>query len=228
MPALNAGALTTLAAAKEELGITDSTQDDRLRRLINAATSTINRYCGRVFSKATITDERQLLVGGPRAVVGRAPIVSITSITIEGATTAIDSSSYIRENDEAGVLYFKSGLPASGFHRGGISQDRQPGTEAPILLFTYVGGYVTPAQADTGGAYAAATITLPDEIETACLDLVGYYNAHRGTGGTIASESLGDASVTYKDEDTGAGGAEVSIPAHIRARLNPYRRTFFV
>ena len=225
---LAADALTTLAAVKEELGITDTAQDDRLKRLINAATSAIKRYTSRELGKATVTNERAPLAGGPRIVFQRIPIVSVTSIAVEDSLVLFDTTAYIVESSIAGVVYVKAGLPRYGFHRSGIAQDPQPGTEAPILLLTYVGGFVTPAQADVGGTYAGETVTLPAELETACIDLVTYYNSHRGVAGEISSETLGDASVTYRDNGASAGEDRAGIPQHIRGRLNPYKRTFIV
>ncbi len=223
---LRADALTTLSAAKEELGIPadDVSQDQRIKRLINAATSAIGKYCDRDFARATITAETHPMAGGLRVVFKRTPIVSIVSVTANAAV--IPSTSYLLENADAGIVFFPAGLPEYGTRRRGIAQDIQPGTHSPLLSLAYVGGYVTAQQARVGGELAGEDVTLPDEIETACLDLVGYYKAQRGQIGEIQSESVGDASVTYRADPGAASESNIGIPAHIRGRLNPYRRCF--
>lgn len=225
---LMAGALTTLATLKEDLEITDTAQDNRLKRLINAATSRIQKYCSRTFARAAITDERHPLKGGCRLVVDRPPInstVATMTIEIEDATVAYDSTSYVIEKASAGIVFMKTGLPLVGMARPGIAQNLAPGTELPALLVTYDGGFVTPAQAEeAGGVYEGATVTLPPEIEQACLDLCMFYNSTRGAAGEIASETLGDASISYRNSGTNEDG----IPAHVAAPLKPYRRVFLV
>jgi hypothetical protein len=51
--ALASNALTTLATVKDELGISDTSQDDRLGRLINVVSDAIEHYCGRLFQKTS-------------------------------------------------------------------------------------------------------------------------------------------------------------------------------
>ncbi len=222
-------ALTSLEAVKEELGISvsDTSQDNRLTRLINAASSAIAKYCSRSFERALVVDERQPLAGGPRVVFNRPPLNEITSITVEDQATTFDTTAYILENAEAGIVFMKAGLPAYSMARWGIAQNRQPGTEAPILLLTYDGGYTTQAQSDEeDGDFEGDDVTLPPDLETACIDLVSYYNAQRGAAGVIVSETLGDASVDYADSSSTDENS--GLPAHIVSRIRAYKRLRFI
>ena len=216
------GALTTLARLKSSMRIVGaSADDDGLIEAVNVATAMIERYCGRTFARAALVDERYPAQGGLRLCLTRTPIVSIESIDLDGV---IDASGYVVESAEAGIVYFRSSMPRRGVTRPGISQDLHPGTSPPDLLVSYTAGYVTPEQADVGGAYAGDPITLPADLERAAKQLAGHVFASPPgfVGGFVASERLGDASIAYRaDADEGSSGA---IPSPIRAALSAFRR----
>lgn len=205
--ALAANALTTLATVKAELGLTGSAENDSvLERLINAASDAAERYCRRSFSRATVTDERVKGFARPRLMLARTPVVSVTSITINGST--VDSAGYYIESAEAGIVYRKAGwqstaLPAAGL----VVQDLEPGTEEALYLCTYVGGYQTPGQ---GG-----TRTLPYDLEQAVLDTV--VNLWRNRGKYVGLQTEGEA----QGDATWRGFV---IPGPARHVLNLYRR----
>ena len=227
---LTSGALATVEAVKDAIGLgaISTAQENRLRRSINVASSTICRHIDRDLARATITAERHSAERGPRLVVRRTPIVSVTSVAVGDTTPiVIDPSVFVVEHDEAGIIFFRTALPTFGYRRAGIAQDAQPGTEYPDLIVAYVGGYITPEQADVGGAYVGETVTLPAEIEEAAIRLAAHmYQSPIGfVAGEVASERLGDASITYRN-DTDVGGRQ--IPSHIRAMLDPFKRVIIV
>ncbi len=76
---------------------------------------------------------------------------------------------------------------------------------------------ITPGQVALDSVTYPATTTPQDVQEAAIATAVALYRA-RGTDGRIASESLGDWSVTYRAEQ----GDEL-LPALARALLAPYR-----
>lgn len=227
---INPLALTTLDTLKSALSITGSSANDLLTLAINGSTAAIERFCNRTFGRAVITSERQPIKGGPRLVVNRPPINAVTSITIEDSLTALDSTNYVVESAGGGIVYVKSGLPLGGMRRWGVAQDVQPGTEPPSLLVTYNGGFVTPQQAiDNSSPYYNTTPTLPDDIQIACLRYAAdlYRSLPRGSE-DIASEGVGDAQVSYRDDDQGGRADEPTLPRKVAALVRPYRRLAFV
>ncbi len=225
--ALRPNALVTLADGLAEMSLTTDSGgavDRRMWRYINAASQAIATYCHRKFERATVVAERYPAAGGPRLALKRIPIVSLTSIVIDEAT--IDSTEYTIEDYDAGLVYMRSRLPWQGMRRSGIAQDIQPGTEEPDVIATYDGGFVTGPQAAAGGAYAGQPITLPADLEQACLELVATYAGSQGAAGAIVSESIGDASVAYRLE--GVTETEAGIPKHVRGKLNKYKRPVIV
>jgi hypothetical protein len=213
-------ALTTLATANDELSLTadSGAQDARVERYIKAASEQIARYLGRDLYKQTVTDERHKTAGGQKLILRVTPVASITSVVVDGST--IDSDGYQLEHADSGIVHNYYGWPRQGARRAGITQDPFPGGEEPDTLATYVGGYVTPAQAanGSGSTYEGDPITLPASIEHACLALVATLWGQQGAGGDVQSEKLGDAAVTYFK--TGEG-----MPPRIAAMLEPFRDT---
>lgn len=221
--ALQNGALTTLEGLKEALEITASTKDNTLRRLINTATDMINRYLRRELHRVVAVDELYPLKGGCRLSTKRAPIVSVQSVKFNEAP--IDAINYVVERPTAGLIYFRCGIPTYAFRRAGIAQDPQPGTEPLGLALSYTAGYITPEQADVGGAFAGQAATLPSVIETAAINLAAHLFENDGAlaDGEVQSETTGDASVTYRADDTAGDEAERAIPANIRGMIKGYR-----
>lgn len=212
--ALTDAALTTLANVKTALGISGSSEDTRLERIIEAASALAANYCSRVF-EVPITDdalgtltEKQAGVGTPFLILNRPPIDEDQSIavSIDGVTES--TSNYEVHDAKGGVLYHKVGTwlitaPAAW----GIS--RPPAFNFPrkLISITYRGGYVTPTQATT----YSLTRDLPYDLEQAAIMLaVSIYNSE-GRDQTISNESLMSYSVSY-----GAVGVGTSAKALLR------------
>jgi hypothetical protein len=212
--ALASNALTTLATVKDELGISDTSQDDRLGRLINVVSDAIEHYCGRLFQK-TSRIEPVAPSGTLRLVLTHAPLTSITSI-VDTDDSTVDATTYSIEDAAAGIVLGDSAWPAADLAIG-IAQDPVPGTGKKLTV-TYVGGYVLP---NDGG-----TRTLPYDLEDACVRAVVTRYRMRGRDGTVASEAMGDASVSYFGTNTaigrGVGGGE--LPDDVIPTLDRYRR----
>lgn len=115
--------LTTLAAAKLELGITDNLQNDQIEALITQISSAMSKICDRVFAEETI--QEVFRYSGSRSwdnrvtdesvkrslILRRRPISFITSVTEDDVV--IDATEY--ECDfGAGILYR---LTAEGYRQ---------------------------------------------------------------------------------------------------------------
>jgi hypothetical protein len=143
-------ALTTLAAVKDEIGITDDTADPRLQRWIDEASERIETYLDRVLASETVRETFRL-TGSPGCLrLARRPVTAIDSIDVDGVTLASDQ---YEVDAAAGLLY-----PISG--------DRRVLWCASTVIVTHTAGY-------------ASVAALPRPIETACLGLVRHRWAAR-------------------------------------------------
>jgi len=212
----NLVALTTLANAKDELGITDSTQDDRIERYILQASAACEGYCDRSFRKTSQVETLQAS-GTRRLVLSRTPLASVASIVVDGTT--VDADEYSIEDAAAGIVYRERGWERrDAVVPWSISQDAIAGTAKRDVVATYTGGYVLPN--DTSG-----TRDLPYDLEAACLLTVVSIFRGRGRDRAVSSKGTGDASIAYRLPNTiigvGAGGV---IPDEATVMLSKYRR----
>jgi hypothetical protein len=138
-----------LATVKAELGITDSSQDTKLTRLIDAATTRFSLELGREFWRRTV-QETAIGTGGEFLFLTVWPIESVTSIT--EASTTVDATEYSIEGWRRDRIYRDNGwsldLPS------GYSHYTPTGNEELDTVSIYVGGWVMP---DTIADWAAAT-----------------------------------------------------------------------
>lgn len=170
---LNANALTTLAAAKDflEIPTADTSQDAKVERFINAASSAIENYCSRKFKSQTFTeyhDGRQ----SNSILLQQYPATKPTVVAIDG-TWAFDSTSELNSNDydvlENGWLTLRSSV----FPRGNRN-----------IKVTYVAGYST----------------IPSDVSEACLMLVEYFYMHRNDRRSgVKSKSKNGENISYME-----------------------------
>jgi len=193
--------LATLDRIKQELGITGTDTDTLLSAKIDEASSDIAVRVRPSLGRQTITETfyRDSRPSEPeRLFLRRWPVVSIVSVTIDGAET-LDTAHY-RFDPEIGVVYrlTESGYPRRWWCRKSIAIE-------------YVAGYLLPA--DDGR-------DLPASLEAACIDLVASYWASRGRDPALRSESIdGVASFSYW---VGAIGQSGDLPPSVMAKIKPF------
>ena len=199
-------AILTLAEYKEWAGITGTGDDARLQTLIDYAHVAMRRYCGRSltdgFESATRTETYE--VNASELVLKEWPITSITSITpILSDNTAGDAlpSTMYHVDLATGVVSLNGGQNGRFF----IDPDSETQTTSDWSWQPNFGRctivYVSAAPAD--------------DIEMALCRMVdGLYAAVRTPAG-LASQSLGNWSVSYAGPDQ-AAMAQASL-------LAPYR-----
>lgn len=141
--------LVTLAEAKDQVNITDSSADSELPRFISSATGVVERYVGPVVHR-TVTETFN--GGGRTVLLGWRPVVSVTSVTEDG--TALASDGY-RVATESGVLTRMAGPSASRFAAGVAS-----------VVVTYVAGQAANTAAVPGHIRMAALIIIQHMWET--------------------------------------------------------------
>lgn len=184
MTALLSYSLTTLANTKESLGIASgtTTDDELLKRLINSATQTIERYLGgRRLASTAYTNERYDGTGTDKLKLRNWPVTAITDVqymTGDYGTPkweSFDSDFYIvdtADGQNAGVIRYSAGSFNAGVEN---------------IQVSYTAGYTT----------------IPFDIEEACIQIVSTMYKQRKARG-IKSESLGDRSVTYFENKAGS------------------------
>jgi hypothetical protein len=192
-------ALTTLHRVKEELGLelTDASHDAYLQFLINAATTSIEKFTGRKFAQETLV-EHVPGYGSTRIMVSRTPIVEINEIRVGEPPVdpaVIDPTTYAIEDRHAGLIRrINFTWRYTGFSRQWIERERLPGTEAPTIAVDYKGGYVTPKMAEDDPELQR---DLPYDLENAALMLITTRFATRGERRDIVTERVMSASFTY-------------------------------
>lgn len=197
--------LTTLATAADVLGV--SVADAKLPRLIAAASESIRRYLDRpqLHYGATIVEKLAGYQGQVRLHLGTIPLISVASVVLPDATSLVQDTDYTIESLSEGVLYREEGWPFTGVSVGGVLTG-----EALTIVATYAGGWVTPAQ--------SGTRTLPYDIEEVCLQAVAAMYRRQGADPLVASESLGDYSVSFREVVDGL------VPSGVLSQLSAYRR----
>lgn len=187
-------ALTTLDAAKAELGVDGTADDARLTRLIDRASAAIVSYLGRDLARSdAIVMDVMPASPCPRLCLPLYPDVAVNRV-MYGASV-LDPASW-SVDARNGILF----LP--------------PLCHAMPVAVEYTGGYALP------GSDAP---TLPADIEGACLDTVRALWTSTGPGARdpmLRSESIqGVGATSWLDPQAGAGG----LPPGVAAALAPYR-----
>lgn len=209
--------LTTPQTLATELGI--GAGDPRLPRLISAASGAVRGYLGRrrLHYGSAISEKVAAPAGRERLILDVTPILEVASVTYPGG--AVDG--WALEDSDLGFLYLAGGWPSTARYRSGLVQDDlRAGSEQASIVVVYEGGWITPAQAASTG-WAGPARSLPEEIEEAAIQAAASLYRNPGGYGPIASESLGDYSVSYRAISPGAGGL---IPDGIAAHLEQWRR----
>ncbi len=212
-------ALTTLATLKEDLGISGSSDDDQLNRIINAASDRVETYCQRSFYRVTTETDRVPGYGWTKMYLARTPVNSITSVTYDGDT--VDSDNYNLRDADSGLVEKAGGWVWSAHNANDITKGPMPGSERYLYLFTYDGGWYTPKQYDDDNSNTRA---LPWDIEDACLEICRalWYAKKRGDP-SIVSEKLMDWSASY-GSSAATVDAESGLPVAAVVTLKRYRR----
>ena len=214
--------LTTAQTVADELGV--GVGELRLPRLISAASEAIRRYLNRprVHYSAAFVEVVTPHLATPRLVLGLCPVGAIASVVLADGTV-VTASDYSVEDSDAGFLYRSTGWTWSGLLRAGLLYaDPAVGTEKPAITVTYAGGWVTPVQAVSAGWVGPAR-SLPYDLEEACVQTVVSLYRKGGADQTIASEALGDYSVSYRTPNIGVGAGGI-MPDSVLAILDSYRR----
>ena len=208
---LNANALTTVENVKSigYLNLTDTTYDTWIEKQINIFSQRIENYLGRKIYSRTITNERYKGNNRSKLYLKNYPVSSITSITQQEDT--ISSGDYeLVSTDFSAYVYNEKGWWTNGITQGITRAIIDTYEDIEI---TYVTGYVMPS-AGTG-------VTLPDDLEEACLKSVKYeYKQINTDGRLIKSKSIQSWKVEY---DNDSFDSKTGLLESVKDILNAYR-----
>lgn len=212
--ALQANALTTLAAVKDALNITDSSKDDALTRGVNSASDSIEKYCNRKFARNPAIIELVAGFGTELVHLEVTPVESITSVVINGVT--VDPSEYYIKRPETGSVWRSNGWLWTAGVDLSASPHRRAGFEELAFTFTYVGGFATAANDRTPGTYPQ-----PSDLEEACIQLAVYRYRKLGRDLAVQSEQIGRTNRAYVGYRV---DGPPDIPPFVSGILDGYRR----
>lgn len=159
--------LTTLAAIKRELGLTEEGEDAFLADLVAQASSAIETECRRRLAREGVV-ETLLGRGRTLLMLSLTPVVAVDAVRVDGAEIA--SSEWKLISPEAGLLHRRDGWE-----------------RVPIEIF-YTGGFGLPGDPDR---------TLPAVLERACIEAVKSWYAGRDRDASLMGESAGGYSASY-------------------------------
>lgn len=177
---LDTYALTTVAVAKSHLGImpADTSQDDTLTRMINAASQKIEQYCDRKFKKRQYTDFYDGR-GNDRLLLRNWPCDKPTELwddagnEFTSSTNLIDAADYtVEQSSDGGVgVILVNGIR---FSRGNQN-----------VKVVYQAGYAS----------------VPYDIEEACLFMVEYlYTMKQDRRVGVSSKGKNGESTQFRDD----------------------------
>ncbi len=203
--------LTVLDTVKDELDITNSSQDARLNRWIAEASGFIESYCNRTFAEEQVSElwrsnghmgrfhhHHHHHEGVGFLQLRRFPVTTIDSIT-EDDGTALTSDDY-EIDAERGWLWRMSGQVS------GVGGCRRLWC-ASKLVVTYTAGY-------------ALLDGLPYGIETACIEAIKHRSAARSRDPNLKMQEIPGELV---QQWWVPGANEDGVPPEIKAMLDPHR-----
>src|SRR5206468_10491255 len=85
--------LVSLADAKDQLKITDTSSDEQLRSFIESATYVVERIRGEAIVRRTVTEQHEVRTG--RMVLNVSPVISLTSVVSTDGFLTWDPSSLL-------------------------------------------------------------------------------------------------------------------------------------
>ena len=167
--------------------------DDVISSYIDEVSDEVQRFCRRVFRRATITDEPHEGDGSRTLRVNRPPITSVAAVNVDGVT--LDPSAYVvptLASDTNSEVDFNDGrivLLARTFPVG------------YRILVSYVGGFATT----------------PAPVRQACRELVATRYATAGRDLSVVIESAGSdgGSIDRRGSD--------GMPRAVKKKLVAYR-----
>ncbi len=197
-------AITTLQAVKDELGIADSSQDERLQRMIRGATDKARAELNRVLPRETVSEAFRAgpEYGGdapPAALsLSRWPVDASADFTVTVDGTELASSDY--ELDVQSGLLWR------------LSCGLRCGWRFASAVVAYTGGYAMPG---------SSIVTLPADIEDGALALIRSRYAAMGRDPSLRRREI--PGVISEDFWIENGDSTNALPPEVERYWSPHR-----
>jgi len=194
--ALSAYALTTLATAKEHLGIPPLTltYDSLVTRLINEATGKLESFCDRKLKQRTGLIEYQDGFANNRIMLDQWPVVKPSELWIDSSGLFTDTQYKLGAGDYA--------LDLSA---------RGEGIGVVLMKGCFFPRGIKNIKAIYDGGFA----TIPDELEGACLWAVSFlYDMRDNKSVGVQTKGKNQENVTYRED----------LPKFVQDTLLAYKR----
>lgn len=193
--ALSAYALTTLVNAKEHLGIPapTATYDALITRFINEATGKIETFCDRKLKQRTGIIEFRDGFANDRILLDQWPATKPSQLWVDPTVLFTDTSYQLAATDYA------LDLSARGEGIGVVLLKSMFPRGVKNIKVVYDGGFVT----------------IPDELEGACLWTVQFlYNMRTDQSVGVETKGKNQENTTYRDD----------LPKYVQDTLLAYKR----
>lgn len=203
--------LTTVAAARSEVGLTSVANDADLGLLIDRASAVIQNWCGAPFGVQTLSEFYRFAWDsgmGPAAQVVApygTPLNSQRKPLILSRRAAIVLVS-VAETAALATTDYEADLPAGMIYR--LRNGYRAWWNAQVATVVYTTGYVLPN--DTG------TRTLPFDVEDVCLALVRSAWFARGRDPNVALETLNGDRTSHWERSIGGSVIDDGLATQLR------------
>lgn len=190
--------LTTVAAVKQALGVTNTGDDPLLARLVAGASAAVQTYCGRAFVLQSLTETYN---GNGKAVMAlrQTPIVSVSSVTVDGVTIPPrPAPTQAGFSFDEMLVYLEGGAFSTAYNVPGWS------------------GYVfSVGRQNIVVSYQAGFAAIPWDLEEAVMWIVGYrYKRRHHLDTSAMALPAGGGTTSYLRD----------LPADVKATLDLYAR----
>jgi len=131
--------------------------------------------------------------------------------------TPLAAEDYEILNERSSILYRETGWRSTQLHH--LDIETHPADRSNFEWFVeYTAGYITRAMASND-----SEITLPFDIERACIDLVRSWYKRRGENPSLASERIGRASRSFAG--VGSDDPKSAYPPTVRRAIDKHSET---
>lgn len=202
--------LTTKEHVRDDLNITDGSDDAFLDRLIVQESTSVASYCNRVFAMQTYRDTWRWERGNNLvAVRNRNPLLSVRMVPLLSISSIIERGVMLTEDVDFEVDYERGYI----YRLNDCDEQRQ--WPAVKIVVIYVAGFTLPTQGANGENF-----TLPADVEQAVIRMVKARYIARDRDPNMKSQTVpGVLETTFwiPNSDTG------NMPPEIADILDNYR-----
>lgn len=194
-------ALTIATAVIADLPTDFVANTARIESIIDDVSVRMADFCNRSFEEVTDLQEIVSTTGSQFLRLRHAPVTAISEVVRlddDGNVAETITGVFIHRDGKAGLVFRRNGFRMGGTFEGSIDA-RTVVTPTPNRIrVTYSGGFATPGQNENDVVNFPA-VTLPGDLQEACLVEVVNRFLNRGRNRDIDSRSTADATVTFRE-----------------------------